>query len=69
MKENEIGRKLHKWKLIRRKWKEIVLEGTFKNKNQVKENERKLNQKEPAKTETRWKKMELEGLCKKMRTR
>ena len=57
MEENEIGRKLHKWKLSRRKWKEIELEGTFKNKNYVKENERKLNQKEPAKMGTRWKKM------------
>ena len=30
----------------------------------MEENERKLIWKEPVKTETRWKKMELEGLCK-----
>ena len=41
MEENEIGRKLHKWKLSRRKCKEIELEGTFKNKNYEEVNGRK----------------------------
>ena len=42
----------------------MELEGTCINGNQMKENGRKWNWKEPAKMETRLKKMELEGSCK-----